>query len=103
MEQHKNEVLPGTLNLMVLKPWRRLAHCTAMALPGASSRSAAIFSNSIKGRFIPLSCTWSRWAGLAPSGVSRKTTGGLGITQSHEPGGDSSPLKKRIGSGHPQS
>jgi len=34
MEQNKNQVLPGTLNLMILKTLETLGPCTAMELPG---------------------------------------------------------------------
>jgi PadR family transcriptional regulator PadR len=53
MEQQKKVVLPGTLNLKALKTPARSGNCLGTALPGESNRSAAISSNSTRGRFYP--------------------------------------------------
>jgi hypothetical protein len=50
MEQQKNEVLPGTLNLMVLKTLSTLGSLHGYGI----ARRVAISSNSTRGRFIPL-------------------------------------------------
>ena len=53
MGDTKHEVLPGTLNLLILKTLATLASCTVTASPAVSNRSAAICSNSIKALSIP--------------------------------------------------
>src|SRR6266542_2597423 len=103
MEQQKNELLPGTLNLMVLNPSAHWGHCMGTASPGGLSRSVAISSNSTRGRFIQLCCISSRWVGSVPNGACRKTTGAPSITRLHGPERSSLPPKKRAGGGRRKS
>lgn len=76
MARTKEEILQGTLDLLVLKTLDTLRPCTAMASRGGSSRSQAICFISTKALSTRRCCNSSRRAGLRPSGALRKAIAG---------------------------
>jgi DNA-binding PadR family transcriptional regulator len=102
MEQRKNEVLPGTLNLMVLKTLDALGPLHGYGIARRIEQLSGNLLQLNQGTIYPALLHLGQMGWIALSWVCQKTTGGLNITRSHEQGGNSLPPKKRIGSGHPQ-
>ena len=102
MEQQKNEVLPGTLNLMVLKTLSTLGPLHGY---GIARRIEQISGNALQlnqGTIYPSLLPSSRWGSSPLNGACRKTTGAPSITRLLERVGSSLPLRKRTGGEHPK-
>jgi hypothetical protein len=97
MQQNKNPVLPGTLNLMILKTLETLGPLHGYGIARRIEQISADRFQLNQGTIYPALCISSRWVGSPPSGACQRTTGGPGITRSRVPDGSSSRLKKITG------
>jgi hypothetical protein len=98
MEQNKNPVLPGTLNLMILKTLETLGPLHGYVIARRIEQISADRFQLNQGTMYPALLHLEQMGiGSPPSGVCRKTTGGPSITRLRALGGSGLQLKKITG------
>ena len=75
----KNTLLQGSLDLLILRRWRR-ARSMAMGLPAICTRRAHSFSRSKRARSIQPCIGWSGGVGSTRNGAPANRTGGQNST-----------------------
>jgi hypothetical protein len=100
--QRKNEVLPGTLSLMVLKTLSTLGPLHGYGIARRVEQISGGRFQLNQGAIYPALLSLEQMVGSAPNGACRKTTGASSITRSPERVGSSLSLRKRTGDEHPK-
>ena len=100
--EHKDEVLPGTLNLMVLKTLEMLGPLHGYGIARRIEQINGHLIHLNQGTIYPALLHLEQAGWTVPSGACQKTIAELNITRSPERAGSGLPLRKRTGGEHPK-